>query len=63
MDTQYVIDALRGKVDLSDLTVAERLAFAHEVTPRVERDEDDFVPPRAFVVPPEIERLYKGRPH
>ena len=63
MDTRYVINALRGDSDLSDLPVAERLAFAHGIVAveTVTREAEPVeVAPKAFLVPPRIERFYRG---
>lgn len=63
MDVQRIHDALSGELELSDLSVAERLAMSHTVVAaRVERPA---VAPRAtplrYVLPEHIERLYRGR--
>lgn len=65
MDAKRIELALDGGLELFDLTVAERLALAHEfvaasTVARSDDAEDDFVPPRAFLVPARLERMYRG---
>lgn len=59
MDMTRIQAALEGRLDLCELTVPERLAFAHEAAPEVRRPVVRKAPLR-FVVPEYIERLYRG---
>lgn len=62
MDLNRLHAALVGDLDLHDLSVAERLAFAHEIV-RAEvrsRPAPERLPER-FVLPEYIEAVFRGR--
>lgn len=60
MDVQLIQKALDGSVSLDELSVPERLALAQvevlrvDITPKYEA-------PLRFLLPPAIERMYRGR--
>lgn len=59
MDIQRIHAAVKGDLPVTELTVPERHAFAHEVAKvEVLRAQK---PPARFVLPVVIERMYRGR--
>lgn len=61
MDMQRIHAAVVGDLPLNDLTVAERLAFAHEIKKVEVRRAQRNALPKRFVLPPVIEAMYRGR--
>lgn len=61
MDIQRIHAALEGDLALNDLSVAERMAFAHEIVrAEVRRPVELRAPCPRFTVPEAVERLYRG---
>ena len=61
MDIQRIHAAIVGDLELHDLSVAERMALAHEVIrAEVRRPVAAPATPLRFTVPEAIERLYRG---
>jgi len=60
MDIKRIHAAVEGDLPVTELTVAERHAFAHEVA-KVEVLRAQKPQPTRFVLPAVIERMYRGR--
>lgn len=61
MDIKRIHAVLEGTVELYDLSVAERLALAHEVVrAELRRPVAPRATPVRFTVPEAVERLYRG---
>lgn len=61
MDMNRIQAALNGELDLSNLTVVERMAVAHEVVrAELRRPQREPLPER-YVLPEYIEAMFRGR--
>lgn len=61
MDSELLLAVLEGDVSIDELSIAERLAFGHEIIAARVKPRDEFVPPARFLVPPAIEAYYRRR--
>lgn len=60
MDIERIHAALEGTLDLFNLSVAERIVFAHEIVRAELVRPSKRTPCSRFVVPEAIERMYRG---
>jgi hypothetical protein len=59
MDVSRVIAALRNESEIDNLSVAERMAFAHMQVVQARVRTPEVVLPKRFLVPHAIEQMYR----